>query len=283
VNSGHNQQLCLGTWFGGRNISSDEMRRVYDGAAELGIAAFDTSPRYCEGRSESALGKWISASCIREIEITTKIYTHELLPALSHQKALQHARASVLRSIERLSISSATTVLIETADVALDPSWLMECIYILLNTGVISGVALNRPSWPLLMTALAASRCTGRGCFGIHTFYNSVVAESLHSEFDIYRAIGVPVAVYGILCGGVLGRGGRPHLYAQQWLAHLGLTGAMVGLDGLTKGAFTPDLMGILEPIRRESSIKTVILGATNARQLKELAAALVGDNHPNC
>jgi aryl-alcohol dehydrogenase-like predicted oxidoreductase len=59
--------------FFGRGESDDEALAIMDAAWELGVTTFDTADAYGGGRSESAIGKWISSRHNRP-EIVTKTF-----------------------------------------------------------------------------------------------------------------------------------------------------------------------------------------------------------------
>jgi aryl-alcohol dehydrogenase-like predicted oxidoreductase len=59
--------------FFGRGESVDEALAIMDAAWELGVTTFDTADAYGGGRSESAIGKWISSRHNRP-EIVTKTF-----------------------------------------------------------------------------------------------------------------------------------------------------------------------------------------------------------------
>jgi aryl-alcohol dehydrogenase-like predicted oxidoreductase len=59
--------------FFGQGENEDEALQIMDGAWELGITTFDTADAYGGGRSEAAIGKWITSRGHRP-EITTKTF-----------------------------------------------------------------------------------------------------------------------------------------------------------------------------------------------------------------
>src|SRR5580692_10824598 len=59
--------------FFGAGMSDDEAAALMDAAWELGIRHFDTADAYGGGRSELAIGRWISTRGVRPA-ITTKTF-----------------------------------------------------------------------------------------------------------------------------------------------------------------------------------------------------------------
>src|SRR6202161_385965 len=59
--------------FFGQGLTGDQALELMDAAWELGITHFDTADAYGGGRSELAIGRWISARGVRP-QLTTKTF-----------------------------------------------------------------------------------------------------------------------------------------------------------------------------------------------------------------
>jgi aryl-alcohol dehydrogenase-like predicted oxidoreductase len=93
--------------FFGQGLNDDEAFALMDAAWELGITHFDTADAYGGGRSEAAIGRWISARGVLP-QITTKVFNPTEEGAdrgLGAQRIERQLRASLERlGLERVDL-----------------------------------------------------------------------------------------------------------------------------------------------------------------------------------
>jgi aryl-alcohol dehydrogenase-like predicted oxidoreductase len=86
----------------GKGEDDDAAFRIMDGAWELGITTFDTADAYGGGRSESAIGKWITSRGVRP-EIATKTF-NPMEPGADHGLSRTRITRQLESSLDRLGV-----------------------------------------------------------------------------------------------------------------------------------------------------------------------------------
>ena len=100
--------------FFGQGESDEEAFAIMDAAWELGITTFDTADAYGGGRSESAIGKWITSRELRP-EITTKTFNPMEVGADRGLKR-QRITRQLESSLDRLGVHSVDVYLAHDFD-----------------------------------------------------------------------------------------------------------------------------------------------------------------------
>jgi len=283
--------------------SFEEQLRAIECAIELGINYFDAAPDYGSGVSETNLGKVLRELHVRPV-ITTKVEVREA----NLGDIATHIERSVEASLERLGVDYVDFVQIHNGPVATRPNlqgrdyrilWIEDYLG---RTGALEGLERIRRAGKTRFIGFCCRGGDGAevrqlidtGRFHVmnvvYTLLNPSAAitppRGMHVDTDFGRVIpyaherGVGAALYSPLAGGLLTDnivgGGEPHPLAsaerrEQRMQRLGRASAFRFLskgDGqsLAQAALRFNLM--------EPGVTTVIGGFSDARQVKENAAA---------
>jgi aryl-alcohol dehydrogenase-like predicted oxidoreductase len=90
--------------FFGQGLSEDEAFALMDAAWEMGIDHFDTADAYGGGRSETAIGNWISTRGVRPV-LTTKTF-NPMSDGADHGLSQQRIARQLGESLERLGVDA---------------------------------------------------------------------------------------------------------------------------------------------------------------------------------
>jgi len=88
--------------FFGRGLTQDRAFELMDAAWESGITHFDTADAYGGGRSERAIGRWISSRGVTP-QLTTKTF-NPVQPGDDHGLSPERITRHLLASLDRLSV-----------------------------------------------------------------------------------------------------------------------------------------------------------------------------------
>jgi aryl-alcohol dehydrogenase-like predicted oxidoreductase len=100
--------------FFGQGISRDGAFALMDAAWELGIRHFDTADAYGGGRSEKAIGAWMSSRGVRPV-LTTKTF-NPVTAGADHGLAPERIAARLDESLERLGVDQVDLYLAHDSD-----------------------------------------------------------------------------------------------------------------------------------------------------------------------
>ena len=100
--------------FFGRGESDEEAFRIMDAARELGVTMFDTADAYGGGRSEKAIGRWITSRGDRP-EITTKTF-NPMGTGDDHGLARARMSRQLESSLDRLGVERVDVYLAHDFD-----------------------------------------------------------------------------------------------------------------------------------------------------------------------
>ena len=85
-----------------QGLTQDQALELMDAAWELGITHFDTADAYGGGRSEPAIGRWISSRGVRPV-LTTKTF-NPMTAGADHGLAPERIARRLRQSLERLQV-----------------------------------------------------------------------------------------------------------------------------------------------------------------------------------
>jgi len=88
--------------FFGRGLTQDQAFELMDAAWDSGITHFDTADAYGGGRSERAIGRWISSRGVTP-QLTTKTF-NPMQPGADHGLRPERIARQLLESLDRLSV-----------------------------------------------------------------------------------------------------------------------------------------------------------------------------------
>ena len=100
----------------GQGMDDDEAAALMDAAWELGITHFDTADAYGGGRSESAIGRWMSSRGVRPT-LTTKTF-NPMAAGADHGLAPARIARQAPMSLERLGVDRVELYLAHDYDPA---------------------------------------------------------------------------------------------------------------------------------------------------------------------
>ena len=98
----------------GQGLSEDQALALMDAAWALGITHFDTADAYGGGRSEQAIGRWISSRGVRP-QLTTKTY-NPMSAGADHGLAPARVTRQLRSSLERLGVDEVDLYLAHDFD-----------------------------------------------------------------------------------------------------------------------------------------------------------------------
>jgi aryl-alcohol dehydrogenase-like predicted oxidoreductase len=211
--------LGLGLWGLGRWSAEDEARTkaTVARAYELGVRWFDTAEVYGAGRSERLLGDVLrrAAGGAEEALVATKLSWEHLRPG--------QARASLIRSLERLGRRSVDLYLVHAPDPRVPLSETMAALEALWKEGRIGAIGVSNFSAAQLEEAgrhLAETRLVVD-----QVRYNMFDREEAEAVLPYCREHGILVEAYTPLARGLLhGRyldGRRPPPEVRQYAQDL--------------------------------------------------------------
>ena len=119
----------------GRGESDEEAFAIMNAAWDLGITAFDTADAYGGGRSESAIGRWMSATGNRPA-ITTKTF-NPMAAGADHGLARARVVRQLESSLERLGIERIDLYLAHAFDADTPLAEVVETFQSLVDIGLV--------------------------------------------------------------------------------------------------------------------------------------------------
>ena len=100
--------------FFGRGLTQDQAFELMDAAWEAGITHFDTADAYGGGRSERAIGRWISSRGVRPA-LTTKTF-NPMQPGADHGLHPERIARQLRASLDRLAVDQVDLYLAHDFD-----------------------------------------------------------------------------------------------------------------------------------------------------------------------
>jgi aryl-alcohol dehydrogenase-like predicted oxidoreductase len=140
--------------FFGHGLTGDQALALMDAAWEFGITHFDTADAYGGGRSEQAIGRWISARGVRP-QLTTKTYNPMRTGADSGLKPERIAR-QLHASLDRLGVDSVELYLAHDFDPDVPLTESLGALDEAKADGKIGAYGVSNFTAPQLSAALAA-------------------------------------------------------------------------------------------------------------------------------
>jgi aryl-alcohol dehydrogenase-like predicted oxidoreductase len=140
--------------FFGQGLAEDAALELMDAAWELGITHFDTADAYGGGRSEQAIGRWISSRGLRPL-LTTKTY-NPMLAGADHGLAPERIVRQLDSSLDRLGVDRVDVYLAHDFDPDVPLSEALGAFESLRAAGKIRGFGVSNFDAAQLDAALAA-------------------------------------------------------------------------------------------------------------------------------
>lgn len=191
-------ELGLGLWNIGRWTIEDEARTkaTIGHAFERGLRWFDTAEVYGGGRSERILGEVLHRTGERSHEafVTTKVSWEHLRP--------EQVRASLINSLERLSLRSVDLYLVHAPDPHVPLAETMPALESLKNEGKVGAIGVSNFSVAELEEA--ARHLSGTPIVVNQVRYNLLDREEADPVREYCRAHGILLEAYTPLANGIL-------------------------------------------------------------------------------
>jgi aryl-alcohol dehydrogenase-like predicted oxidoreductase len=140
----------------GQGMTDDEAAALMDAAWELGITHFDTADAYGGGRSESAIGRWMSSRGVRPT-LTTKTF-NPMAAGADHGLAPDRIARQLPTSLERLGVDRIELYLAHDYDAAVPLAESIGALESLRTAGLIDAYGVSNFDAAQLARAAAAGR-----------------------------------------------------------------------------------------------------------------------------
>jgi aryl-alcohol dehydrogenase-like predicted oxidoreductase len=181
----------------GQGESEQEAFAIMDAAWELGITWFDTADAYGGGRSETAIGKWMSATGHRP-SITTKTY-NPMDAGEDHGLSPGRIKRQIESSLGRLGVETVDLYLAHEFDPEVPVRETFAAFEALVDRGVIGAWGVSNFDAAQLRDALDA----GRPAVAQNS-YSLLERTDEEEVLPICAAYGVAYQAYSPLAGGWL-------------------------------------------------------------------------------
>ena len=190
--------------FGIAGESEEEALALMDAAWEAGVTTFDTAASYGGGRSERAIGAWLS-SRHRPAVVATKVFNPVDGDPRDFGLAPDRIRRELAASLARLGLDRVDLYLIHEPDPAVPLAETLEALDELVRAGTVGAVGASNVDGAYLEEALAISR--GRGLARFEWVQNSYSLLDRAPERDVLpicRREGLGFTPFSPLAGGWL-------------------------------------------------------------------------------
>jgi aryl-alcohol dehydrogenase-like predicted oxidoreductase len=181
----------------GRGQSDEEAFAIMNAAWDLGITRFDTADAYGGGRSEAAIGKWITSTGNRPT-ITTKTFA-PMTAGADHGLARARVVRQLESSLERLGIERIDLYLAHAFDPDTPLEEIVETFQSLVGIGLVGAWGVSNFDGSQLRTLFELARPT--------VVQNSLSLLDLGDEQDVLPLcveFGVSYQAFSPLAGGWL-------------------------------------------------------------------------------
>jgi aryl-alcohol dehydrogenase-like predicted oxidoreductase len=140
----------------GRGESEEEAFAIMNAAWDLGITAFDTADAYGGGRSESSIGKWMSATGNRPT-VTTKTF-NPMAAGADHGLARARVVRQLESSLERLGVERVDLYLAHAFDPDVPLDQVVETFQSLVDIGLAGAWGVSNFTGPQLREVCEIAR-----------------------------------------------------------------------------------------------------------------------------
>src|SRR5215472_1045239 len=269
-------------FFGG-GLTNDQAGALMDAAWELGIRHFDTADAYGGGRSEQAIGRWISSRGVLP-KLTSKTFNPMTVSA-DHGLQPERITRQLHSSLDRLGVERIDLYLAHDFDSDVPLSETMSAFEDAAAAGLIGGYGVSNFSGSQLSAALSVGNPEAiQNCFSL------LAREDEPELLDMCQRRGVAYLAYSPLAGGWLTgkyRRGQPYPVGSRMTQRpegyqdLLTSQTFDLLDGL--GAIAArrarSLAGLaLAWLRAQERVTQVVIGPGNPAHLAAVSEALA---HP--
>jgi aryl-alcohol dehydrogenase-like predicted oxidoreductase len=265
--------------FFGRGESEEEAFALMDAAWELGISEFDTADAYGGGRSETWIGRWMTARGRRPL-LTTKVFHSVVGDPADRGLARERIQRQIEGSLERLGVDRVDAYLVHEPDPATAIAETMEALAELLAAGKISAIGASNVDRVWLEEALAVAPVSV-----VQNSYSLLDRDS-ENVLSWCAERGVAFTAFGPLAGGWLTgkyrRGEPPPAGSRMTLRpdpylHLDDDAVYAGLERFDeaahdRGVDMPTLA--LAWLLSEPRVTAVVVGPRRPEQLEPAHAA---------
>jgi aryl-alcohol dehydrogenase-like predicted oxidoreductase len=183
--------------FFGQGLTTDQALAMMDAAWESGITHFDTADAYGGGRSEAAIGRWITTRGIRP-QLTTKTY-NPMRAGADHGLAPERVARQLRASLDRLGIDRVELYLAHDFDPDVPLADTFGAFARAQADGSVGTYGVSNFDAAQLTAALAAGTPQA-----IQNSYSLLAREDSAGLLDLCAAKGVAYLAYGPLAGGWL-------------------------------------------------------------------------------
>jgi aryl-alcohol dehydrogenase-like predicted oxidoreductase len=142
--------------FFGQGLTQDQALELMDAAWESGITHFDTADAYGGGRSERAIGRWISSRRVRP-QLTTKTF-NPMRAGADHGLTPERIGRALDASLERLGVGQVDLYLAHEFDPGVPLGESFGAFEAAAARGLIRAYGVSNFGAPQLSAALAAGR-----------------------------------------------------------------------------------------------------------------------------
>ena len=198
--------------FFGQGLSPDEAMELMDAAWELGITHFDTADAYGGGRSESAIGAWMTSRGVRPT-LTTKTY-NPMTADGDHGLAPERIARQFDASRDRLGVDHVDLYLAHEYDPDVPVAETVAAFAQLRADGAITAYGVSNFDAAQLQAALDAAPAAPPAA--IQNGYSLLERGDEAAVLPLSARAGVAYGVYSPLCGGWLtGKYRRDAVYPE--------------------------------------------------------------------
>jgi len=183
--------------FFGQGLTGDQALELMDAAWELGITHFDTADAYGGGRSELAIGRWISARGVRP-QLTTKTFNPMQAGADSGLRPERITR-QLRSSLDRLGVDHVDLYLAHDFDPDVPLPESFGAFGEAQAAGMISAYGVSNFDAPQLQAALTAGKPQA-----IQNCYSLLTRQDEHELIALCARRAVAYLAYSPLAGGWL-------------------------------------------------------------------------------
>jgi aryl-alcohol dehydrogenase-like predicted oxidoreductase len=191
----------------GSGESREEAFAIMDAAWELGIRAFDTADAYGGGRSESAIGAWLTTkdpSVRDELVVTTKTY-NPMDTGQDHGLSRGRILRQIDTSLERLGLERVAIYLAHEFDPETPAEETLGAFDELVRAGKVGAVGASNFSGEQLAESLELSTLEGLVRYElVQNAYSLLSREDEDGVFPVVREHGLGYEAFGPLEGGWL-------------------------------------------------------------------------------
>jgi 1-deoxyxylulose-5-phosphate synthase len=183
--------------FFGQGLTTDQALAMMDAAWESGITHFDTADAYGGGRSEAAIGRWITTRGIRP-RLTTKTY-NPVRAGADHGLAPGRVARQLRASLDRLGVDRVELYLAHDFDPDVPLADTFGAFARAQAEGSVGAYGVSNFDAAQLTAALAAGTPQA-----IQNSYSLLAREDSAGLLDLCAARGVAYLAFGPLAGGWL-------------------------------------------------------------------------------